>query len=405
MGPKSRRGGVPAYVTRLFLLSGLGLGLAACAQVVPPDKVLLKPASFTALPGWNRDDPGGALTAFLRSCRKLAVKSPNTPIGPQALAGRAGDWRAPCGEARKLAARGADGQSARHFFERRFRPFQVIGSKGDEGLFTAYFEISLKGARRKSAHYHVPLYRRPGDLVTANLGVFSRKWRGRSIAGRVKRGRLVPYDDRSAIKKGALTGKRLELLWLDDPVDAFFLHIQGSGRVELNDGTVTRVGYAGKNGHVYTSIGRVLIKMGELQRGTVTMQSIRAWLAGNPKKAEDVLNRNRSFVFFREITGPGPIGSQGVALIPERSLAVDRAFMPLGVPMFVAADNPDGDIPPVRRLMVAQDTGGAIRGQVRGDLFLGHGRKAADIAGRTRMRGRYWILLPLAVAEGQLAAQ
>jgi membrane-bound lytic murein transglycosylase A len=372
---------------------------------VAPDRVVLSPANFADLPGWSRDDPLGALAAFERSCGVLKKMPSSAPIGPRAMAGHAGAWREPC-----LAAQGAvrgtlTGESARRFFERHFRPFSVTGSEGNQGLFTAYFEISLRGARRRSARYHVPLYRRPNDLVTADLGTFSQKWRGRSIAGRVRGGRLVPYADRRAINTGALTGKALELLWLDDPVDAFFLHIQGSGRVRLKDGSVTRVGYAGKNGHAYTSIGRILIKMGALERGAVTMQSIRAWLAANPDKARALLVKNRSFVFFREFSGAGPIGTQGVALIANRSLAVDRAFLPLGAPMFVSAADAQGKLGPVQKLMVAQDTGGAIRGPIRGDMFLGHGRAAADIAGRTRMAGRYWILLPHSVAQRALAAQ
>ena len=251
----------------------------------------------------------------------------------------------------------------------------------------------------------MPLYARPRDLVAADLGAFSGEFRGRSIAGRVERGRLVPYADRAAIEKGALVGRGLELVWVDDPVDAFFLEIQGSGRVHLDEGSVMRVGYAGKNGHAYTAIGRVLVKMGALELEAVTMGSIRAWLAANPAKARDVLIKNRSFVFFREIQGPGPIGAQGVALSAGRSLAVDRKFLPLGVPLFVAADDPAGRLAPVRRLMVAQDTGGAIRGPVRGDIFFGHGARAAANAGQARLRGRYWILLPVSVAKPQLAGQ
>ncbi|MEE8563480.1 MAG: MltA domain-containing protein, partial [Alphaproteobacteria bacterium] len=185
----------------------------------------------------------------------------------------------------------------------------------------------------------------------------------------------------------------------------FFLAIQGSGRVQLSDGSIMRVGYAGKNGHAYTAIGRVLVEMGALEREAVTMGSIRAWLAMNPAKAQAVLAKNRSFVFFREIQGPGPIGAEGVALTAGRSIAVDRKFLPLGVPLFVAADDPAGRLQPVRRLMVAQDTGGAIRGPVRGDIFFGYGARAAATAGQARLSGRYWILLPLGVTIPQLAGQ
>lgn len=371
--------------------------------MVPPDRVALAPVDFAALPGWAADDPGGALAAFQRSCQVFAAMRPDAPVGPRRLAGRARDWQAPC---RALAGRGGDdsgGVAARAFFERHFRPYSVTGHEGDTGLFTGYFEFTLKGARARSARYHVPLYRRPGDLVTADLGQFSERWRGRTIAGRVERGRLIPYSDRTAIEAGALEGRGLELLWVDDPVDAFFLQIQGSGRIEMEDGSVVRVGYAGKNGHAYTAIGRVLIEMGALSREEVTMQSIRDWLAANPDKAPDVLAANRAYVFFREIEGDGPIGAQGVALTPGRSLAVDRKFLPLGSPIFLAADDPSGTLSPLRSLMVAQDTGGAIRGPVRGDIFFGHGTEAARLAGRARFRGRTWILLPRSVGPAEVA--
>ena len=401
----SRLRAFPAFVVRITLVTGLGAALVACAPVVTPDRVALIAADFTDLPGWSGDDPRDALAAFERSCRALAEMPPSALIGPGAMAGRAGAWRGPCRKAQRLVRGTLDGDSARRYFERHFRPFLVTGAEGYEGLFTAYFEISLRGARQRSARYHVPLYRRPGDLVTADLGAFAENLKGKSIAGRVENGRLIPYADRGAIEEGTLSGRGLEFLWLDNPVDAFFLHVQGSGRVKLKDGSVTRVGYAGKNGHAYTSIGKVLIEMGAIERGAVTMQSIRAWLGANPHKARALFARNRSFIFFREISGPGPIGTQGVALTANRSLAIDRAYLPLGAPLFVAAADPKGETAPVQRLMVAQDTGSAIRGPIRGDMFLGHGRAAAALAGRARMRGQYWILLPVSVAQRQLAAQ
>ncbi len=395
----------PAFFVRIVLVSGLGIALVACAGVVAPDKVALVPAKFADLPGWSTDDPRNALVAFERSCRVLREMPPSAPIGPGAIAGHAGAWRGACLEAQGMVRGTLAREDVRRFFERNFRPFAVTGSAGNKGLFTAYFEISLRGARRRSAQYHVPLYRRPRDLVSADLGVFQKNLRGKSIAGRVQNGRLVPYADRGAIESGALAQKGLELLWLDDPVDAFFLHVQGSGRVELADGSATRIGFAGKNGHAYTSIGKVLIDKGVLQPGSVTMQSIRAWLAANRDKAAALFANNRSFIFFREISGAGPIGSQWVALIANRYLAIDRAILPLGAPMFVAAADTQGKLGPVQRLMVAQDSGSAIRGPIRGDMFLGHGPAATELAGRTAMRGRYWILLPQSVAERQWAAQ
>jgi len=398
-------GSRPAIGPAILMATAHLVALGACAPVVPPDRVALTPVEFADLPGWDKDDPRRAVAALARSCLVLAKKSAAMAIGPRGLAGRAADWRAPCREIAGQARSVDDADGARRFFERHFRAYAVRGTEGPDGLFTGYIEFSLKGSRRRTARYDVPLYARPRDLVTADLGAFSGAFRGRSIAGRVDRGRLVPYADRAAINDGALTGRGLELAWVDDPVDAFFLAIQGSGRVQLSDGSIMRVGYAGKNGHAYTAIGRVLVEMGALEREAVTMGSIRAWLAMNPALAGAVLAKNRSFVFFREIRGPGPIGAEGVALTAGISLAVDRKFLPLGVPLFVAADDPAGRLAPVRRLMVAQDTGGAIRGPVRGDIFFGYGARAAATAGQARLSGRYWILLPLGVTTPQLAGQ
>jgi len=207
-------------------------------------------------------------------------------------------------------------------------------------------------------------------------------------------GNLKPYEDRKAIVEGALDPRNLEIVWVDDPVDAFFLQIQGSGRVTLEDGRVMRLGYAGQNGHPYVAIGRELIARGALTRETVSMQSIRAWLAANPAEAAALMNANPSYVFFRELPGDGPVGAQGAALTPLRSLAVDRRFVPLGTPVWLDAEHPDPGTARLRRLVVAQDVGGAIRGPVRGDLFWGHGDAAADLAGRMKSPGRYYLLLP-----------
>ena len=379
------------------------LAVGACAPVVPPDRVALRPAGYGDLPGWTADEANRSVTALTRSCEALARLGDDTVMGPRALAGRVRDWRPVCAELANNPRLAVDSALARDFFERRFHPFAVVGADGNEGLFTGYFEFTLKGARRRSARFATPLYSRPPDLVTADLGVFSQDWRGRTIAGRVRAGRFIPYDDRTSIAQGALAGQGLELAWAEDPVDAFFLQIQGSGRLVLPDGSILRLGYAGKNGHAYTSIGKVLVETGGLELKDVTMQSIRAWLKANPEKTKSVLAKNRSFVFFREITGPGPIGTQGVALTAGRSLAIDRKFLPLGVPMFLAVEDPAGKLKPIRRLMVSQDTGGAIRGPLRGDIFFGHGAEAARLAGQAKLRGRTWILLPKNLATGVVA--
>jgi len=219
----------------------------------------------------------------------------------------------------------------------------------------------------------------------------------RRIGGRVVNGRLVPYASRADIVAGALARQGLELVWVDDPIDAFFVQIQGSGVVQLAEGGTMRIGYAGQNGHAYTAIGRELIAEGALTRETVSMQSIRAWLLAHPERADEMMNRNASYVFFEALEGDGPIGSQGVVLTPERSLAIDREFIAQTTPIWVDTMAPipgqDGEAP-WRRLVVAQDTGGAIRGPVRGDIYWGSGERAADIAGRTKGTGRYYLLLP-----------
>ena len=389
-------------VTRAVALAVLAGFVASCAPRVAEDSIALAPARFADLPGWRADDPRDALKALVRSCHGHLGRADDAPVGPLAIVGRVSDWKPACTDllARDVAA--MDAPAARSFIENTFVPFAAIGEDGDEGLFTGYYEASARGARTRSAHYKVPVYRRPDDLVSVDLGRFDSDFRGRTIAGHVANGRLVPYADRRAINRGHLAGRGLEILWLDDPVDAFFLEIQGSGRVLLDDGSVLRVGFAAKNGRPYTAIGRVLVDMGAMPLERVSMQSIRDWLAANPGKARRVMEENRAYVFFRVLEGEGPVGAEGVALTPGRSLAVDRRFLALGVPMYVAARAEAGTaaegLAPVQRLMVAQDTGGAIRGGVRGDIFLGWGEDAAMQAGRMRLRGRTWILLPRSAA-------
>ncbi len=352
----------------------------------------LEPVSFADLPGWAADRHAEALGAFRRSCTR-PMRFPPRPEGSAERFGRAEDWRSVCAEAAGIAA--ADHAAARGFFERRFRPFRVVGKDGDTGLITGYYEPELEGARRPGDAYSVPLYTRPRDLVTVNLAEFGDAYAEERLAGRVEDGRLKPYYSRAQIADGALAGQGLEIVWVADPVEAFFLQIQGSGRVRLPDGEVMRLGYAATNGRPYTAIGRELVAEGALALEHVSLQSIRAWLRANPQRRRDILDRNRSYVFFRELRGEGPVGTQGVALTPGRSLAVDRRFLPLGVPLWIDTPDPLDPGNPLRRLTVAQDTGGAIRGAVRADLFCGAGPEAEERAGRMRSPGRYYVLLPV----------
>ena len=292
----------------------------------------------------------------------------------------------------------ATDDQARAFFEGSFVPYLAADNDKTEGLFTGYFEPELAGARMRGAGFATPLLRRPPDLVSADLGPFRPSWRGERTAGRVVDGQLRPYPTRAEIERGALARDHLALLWVASPIDAFFLQIQGSGRVRLPDGSLVAVGYAGDNGRPYVAIGRLLIERGALTRDQVSLATIRAWLKAHPDEAGALMDANPSYVFFREITGPAPLGSEGVALTPGRSLAVDRAFVPLGVPVWL--DIAQGDRR-WRRLMVAQDTGGAIRGPVRGDVFWGTGPTAEAQAGGMRAHGEYVILLPRTVAAAR----
>jgi membrane-bound lytic murein transglycosylase A len=383
---------------------GLVLLLACCAPpppppapAPPPDHLDLTPVGFTALDGWGVDDQGAALPALQRSCARLMRQADERPVGPDGVAGTVADWRPAC--AALAAANGADAPALRAVIEREFEAFRAAGRDGAEGLFTGYYEPELHGARRRDATYTVPLFKRPADLVTVELGDFRADWRGERIAGRVVDGQLKPYPDRLTIGRGALANRDLELFWVDNDIDAFFLQIQGSGRIALPDGQTVRVGYAAQNGHPYVAIGRALVARGALARDNVSMRTIREWLAAHPGEADAVMDLNPSYVFFKEIAGDGPVGAQGIVLSAGRSLAVDPKFMPLGVPLWLDIAEPAEPGGRLRRLVVAQDTGGAIRGPVRGDLFCGTGASAGERAGAMQQRGGYFVLLPRPVAE------
>jgi len=355
----------------------------------------LMPVSFASLPNWEMDNVTEALPALRRSCEKFGRMNDEKLIGPNGIGGTAGDWKPICTEAYSLPD--GDNAKARAFFESFFQPYLSVDAKKEkaaEGLFTGYYEAGLRGAKSKGGSYQTPLYKRPKDLVLVGLGEFKSDWRGKRLAGRLEGGQLVPYATRAEIEAGKLRGKNLELVWVDDPVDAFFLHIQGSGRVLFNDGSTMRVGYDGHNGHNYTSIGRILIDRGEITKENMSMQAIRKWLGAHPNKGQDLMRENGSFIFFRELKDDGPIGAQGVVLTPGRSLAVDKRFMSFGLPVWVHTFTDPLSPKPISRLVVAQDTGGAIKGVVRGDMFWGFGDLAAERAGKMKERGSFFILLP-----------
>jgi len=352
----------------------------------------LAPVAFRQLPGWRGDRHAPALAAFSRSCRRVFRRPPAAPVGQADIGGRNRDWWPVCHAARLLKDPG--NEQARTFFERWLTPFLVTAGNRASGLITGYFEMELRGAWSRKGNYQVPIYARPPDIVTVDLGRFREDWKGQRVTGRVLGGRVIPAQTRHEIQNGALAGRGLELLWVNDPTDAFFLHIQGSGRVIMEDGTVVRLGFAGRNGRNYVAIGRELVARGAIPQEGLSMQTIRSWLRRNPGQAQKIMARNPSFIFFRPLTGEGPIGSGGVVLTPGRSLAVDRRYIPLGVPLWLDTLDPLNPAAPLRRLVVSQDTGAAITGPVRGDLFWGYGEQAAQRAGLMKHPGRLFVLLP-----------
>jgi membrane-bound lytic murein transglycosylase A len=371
--------------------------LAACTpdqeqQRTDSPSVHYTKIELAALPAWNSDQVSKALPALKRSCRKRRRQSDITTIAPAEIGGTVAAWRGACEALLQLSDSSGD-SVFRDFLLTWFDAYEVRNDQGD-GLFTGYFEPELNGSLERRHGFDTPLLARPSDLVLVNLGDWRKDLRGERIAGRLRSGRLIPYESRSEIESGGLGDNAETLVWLDDPIDTFFLHIQGSGRIKLDNGDVLRVGYDGHNGHVYYPIGRYLVESGELDRDVVSLQTIRDWLRRHPDQMRSVMDRNPSYIFFRTIDGEGPIGAQGVALTAGRSLAIDRRYIPLGAPVWLDVDYPDESGRPLQRLVVAQDTGGAIKGVVRGDVFWGHGAIAAEKAGPMAASGRYYVLLP-----------
>jgi membrane-bound lytic murein transglycosylase A len=355
----------------------------------------LKALNFSALAGWQEDDHLAALTAFRRSCAEIL----STGHGFKRTARYAGSkqaWEAVC----KAANNAAD---ARQFFEESFVALQVEDPNRPAGLFTGYFEPEAEGSLHPGGDYQVPVYAKPDDLVAFDAvgeAVTGLKY------GRMSDGKPEPYWSREQIEKGALKGRGLEIAWLKKWEDAFFIHIQGSGRIKLPDGAILRLSYAAKTGLPYTAIGGVLIERGILTRETNSMQSIRAWMSGNPQAARELMWHNKSFVFFRKVDVADPdlgaLGAQQVHLTPQRSLAVDRSIWPFGMPVWIETTTPkeaQGGSAPYNRLMIAQDTGSAIKGYARGDVYWGWGETAADKAGHMKSPGRFVALLPREVAQ------
>ena len=340
----------------------------------------LQPASWMDLPDWRREPLKPALEAFVRSCTVLDKQDA---------------WRGVCSAATTLLQAATEAHIA-SFFELNFDPHQVINSDDTAaGMVTGYYEPLLRGSRTRSSRFPHPLYGVPQDLLVIDLSSVYPDLKHKRLRGRLEGNRVVPYFARGDIDRDSQPLKGRAIAWVDDAVDAFFLHIQGSGQVELENGERMRVGYADQNGHPFRSLGGLLIRRGEIPPERASMQGIKDWARRNPRKVQQFMNENPSYVFFRELPRdlPGPIGSLGVPLTAERSIAVDPRVIPLGVPVFLATTWPN-TADPLNRLMVAQDTGGAIAGAVRADFFWGFGDPAGNQAGKMRQSGRMWVLLP-----------
>lgn len=338
----------------------------------------LKPVSFAEIDGWAADDHAAAFAVLLRSCRKRSVGN------------------SACKEALALGKQ-VGRRQARHFFEAHYTPHR-IEARPETGLVTGYYEPEVNGSRERRGKFQVPVYGRPDDIVQVKPDLLRALYNDRFSVMRREGEELVPYYTRAEIEAGALAGRGLEILYLDNPVELFFMQIQGSGRVRLTDGSWVRLGYAAKNGHSYTSIGRLLAERGERPPQGLTMEGLKSWLRTDPVRGRALMHENKSYVFFRELpeaeAGEGPVGAQGVPLTPGRSLAVDAAYHALGTPIFVAAPDLAAEGAPFRRLMIAQDVGSAIKGIQRGDIFFGTGEAAGAIAGTTKEAARFYVLLP-----------
>ena len=396
------------HFRRAASAAALCAALAGCQTVAPPPpptpapippvvapRPVFTPAAWSDLPGWNDDNVAAAWPAFVVGCRALLAD-------PKKRA----TWQAPCAAGAKID--GADAGGVRAFFLEHFSPYRVAAADGgDTGLVTGYYEPLLAGSRTRTDTFAVPLYAPPDDLLTVDLTSLFPELKDKRVRGRVEGRKVVPYWSRADLEAdpARLAGKAL--VYVADPVEAFFFEIQGSGRIEFADGTVLRLNYADQNGHPYRSIGRVLIERGELTPERSSMQAIRAWAQAHPDKTRALLDENPSFVFFREVPAPapgsldaridGPQGALGVPLLAERSIAVDPRAIPLGAPIYLATTMPNSPIP-LERLVLAQDTGGAIRGVVRADFFWGFGPRAGQYAGRMRQQGRMWLLWPKGAA-------
>ena len=350
--------------------------LGACATRPPG---IGSPVEWSSLQNWTSDNHSEVWQGFLKSCQKLKQEQ----------------WQAVC----NLAQNSPDlnDAEARQFFEAHFEVRPVYAEGGEsQGLITGYYEPLLKGSWQQTDEFRYPLYGVPEDLLIVDLGAIYPELKSMRLRGKLKGNKVVPYYDRAQLDSDESLLQGTEILWVNSLVDVFFLHIQGSGRVQLTDGSAAAVGYANQNGHPYQSIGKVLIEMGELKREEVTLFTIKDWLKENPTRLPEIFAKNPSYIFFelRDNQANGPLGSLNVSLTPKRSIAVDRNVIPLGAPVWLQTTLPNEALSPFNKLMLAQDTGGAIKGHVRADVFWGRGDEAEKMAGLMKQQGQLFVLLP-----------
>lgn len=378
-----------------------GTGTRISPKVATDLSPVFHPLSFEDLPGWREDEVSRAFAAFRRSAGHVRSK----PYRTGSLGVLNESFAEACADA--LSHADADEELARAFFERHFAPCKIRPAEKGSGFVTSYYEPEIEAARQRTEKFTVPLYGRPADLIDLDELNRPAGMDPYFAFGMQGSDGISEYHDRRAIETGVLAGLGLEIAWLADKVDAFFIHVQGAAKLRLTDGTVARVTYAAKSGHPFTGPGRILVGLGEIPEEAVTMQEIRRWFRSNPGRIDEILWKNRSFIFFREtsVGEPrlGPIAAAKVQLEPGRSLAVDRLLHTFGTPFFVDAPSLIAfENRPFRRLMIAQDTGSAITGPARGDIFAGCGAEAGEIAGTVRHPADFYALLPKALVGGRI---
>lgn len=355
------------------------------------------PVTYDALPGWTNDDMQSVWKAFINNCKGLMRPVAGGLTMPARATPRV--WQPVCAAAQQqgLDAQ-ADTASVRRFIEQHLQPWRVLDAAGKpaRNTVTGYYEPLVQAARQRGGEYQWPLYEAPDDLLTIDLGDVYPELAGKRVRGKLQGNRVVPYDTRAEIAADAAR-QPPAIVWVNDPVEAFFLQIQGSGRAQLPDGTMIRLAYADHNGRPYASIGQWLVNQGELTLSHASMANIKAWATRNPHRVQEMLNANPAMVFFREeaITDAdlGPKGAYGIPLAARRAIAVDPTFVPLGSPVFLSTTMP-GSNEPLRRLVFAQDTGAAIKGAARADFYWGFGDDAGALAGRMKQPGDMWVLWP-----------